>query len=139
MAMALKPLKEATVVMSEDSTPTLSVIAPLHAQLLHDTETGFSGEMPIVREIKQTIHEDLSKRYCTVREKSMLHAASTLDPRFKALPFLSQDEQQDIYSKVIAEAAALKRHRRSMLRSQVPQMKDKMINTLLFPKEGTLH
>ncbi|KAK0143562.1 Zinc finger BED domain-containing protein 1 [Merluccius polli] len=64
--------------------------------------------MPIVREIKQTIHEDLSKRYCTVREKSMLHTASTLDPRFKALPFLSQDEQQDIYSKVIAEAAALK-------------------------------
>ncbi|KAK0131409.1 Zinc finger BED domain-containing protein 1 [Merluccius polli] len=108
MAMALKPLKEATVIMSEDSTPTLSVIAPLHAQLLHDTETGFSGEMPIVREIKQTVHEDLSKRYCTVREKSMLHTASTLDPRFKALPFLSQDEQQDIYSKVIAEAAALK-------------------------------
>eukprot|EP00064_Thunnus_orientalis_P004044 superscaffoldBa00000354_g4055 len=61
VAMALKPMKEATNIMSEDSTPTLSVIAPLHAQLLHDTEAGFCGDTPIVREIKQAIHEDLAK------------------------------------------------------------------------------
>ncbi|XP_042285484.1 E3 SUMO-protein ligase ZBED1-like [Thunnus maccoyii] len=48
-----------------------------------------------------------TKIWPSVVEKNMLHAASTLDPRFKALPFLSQDEQQDIRSKVIAEAAAL--------------------------------
>lgn len=55
--------------MSEDSTPTLSVIAPLHAQLLHDTEAG-SGA-PIVREMKQAIHEDLAKRYTSVAEKNI--------------------------------------------------------------------
>lgn len=107
IAVTLKPIKDATNIMCEASTPTLSVIAPLHAQLLHDTETGFSGETQMVREIKQAIHEDLSKRYSTVADKNMLYTASILDPRFKALPFLSQDEQHDVQSKVIAEAAAL--------------------------------
>uniref|UniRef100_A0AAY5L481 HAT C-terminal dimerisation domain-containing protein n=1 Tax=Esox lucius TaxID=8010 RepID=A0AAY5L481_ESOLU len=107
IAVTLKPIKDATNIMCEDSTPTLSVIAPMHAQLLHDTETGFSGDTQMVREIKQAIHEDLLKRYSTVADKNMLYTASILDPRFKALPFLSQDEQYDVQSKVIAEAVAL--------------------------------
>lgn len=39
--------------------------------------------------------------------KSIRHTASTLDPRFKVLPFLAKEEQLDIHAKVIAEAAAL--------------------------------
>uniref|UniRef100_A0A8C4SQW8 BED-type domain-containing protein n=1 Tax=Erpetoichthys calabaricus TaxID=27687 RepID=A0A8C4SQW8_ERPCA len=107
VAAALKPLKEATNIMSEEATPTLSVIAPLHAQLLHETKAGFCGETALAREIKQAIHEDLAKRYTSVTDKNMLHISSSLDPRFKTLPFLSQDEQKDIHSKVIAEAATL--------------------------------
>uniref|UniRef100_A0A8C4S0T5 HAT C-terminal dimerisation domain-containing protein n=1 Tax=Erpetoichthys calabaricus TaxID=27687 RepID=A0A8C4S0T5_ERPCA len=108
VAAALKPLKEATNIMSEEATPTLSVIAPLHAQLLHETKAGFCGETALVREIKQVIHEDLAKRYTSVTDKNMLHISSSLDPRFKTLPFLSQDEQKDIHSKVIAEARKIR-------------------------------
>ncbi|XP_034021118.1 zinc finger BED domain-containing protein 1-like [Thalassophryne amazonica] len=110
MAKALKPLKDATNIMSEDSTPTLSVIAPLHAQLLHDTTAGFAeDDTPLVQELKLTIHEDLAKRYSSVQTKNILLTASTLDPRFKALPFLTKEEQLDIHAKVIAEAAALEK------------------------------
>lgn len=50
IASALKPMKEATHIMSEDSTPTLSVIAPLHAQLLHDTgPAGAAADAPVIR------------------------------------------------------------------------------------------
>ena len=70
-------------------------------------EAGFAGDTPIVREIKLVIHEDLTKRYTSVQNKTILYTASTLDPRFKALPFLAQDEQLDIHAKVVAEAAAL--------------------------------
>ena len=35
---ALKPMKDATLVMSEESMPTLSLIAPLHAKLLMGAE-----------------------------------------------------------------------------------------------------
>ncbi|KAJ8007775.1 hypothetical protein DPEC_G00097700 [Dallia pectoralis] len=54
IALALKPMEDATHIMSEDSTPTLSVIAPLHAQLLHDTEAAgvAAADTPVIREIK---------------------------------------------------------------------------------------
>ncbi|XP_041843910.1 E3 SUMO-protein ligase ZBED1-like [Melanotaenia boesemani] len=110
MAKALKPLRDATKIMSEDSMPTLSVIAPLHAQLLHDTTPDFAeDDAPLVQEIKMTIHEDLSKRYTSVQMKNILLTASTLDPRFKALPFLTKEEQLDVHAKVIVEAAALEK------------------------------
>lgn len=40
VAKVLKPMKDATSIMSEDSTPTLLVIAPLHAQLLQDMDAS---------------------------------------------------------------------------------------------------
>ncbi|XP_028654663.2 E3 SUMO-protein ligase ZBED1-like [Erpetoichthys calabaricus] len=135
VAAALKPLKEATNIMSEEATPTLSVIAPLHAQLLHETKAGFCGETALVQEIKQAIHEDLAKRYTSVTEKNMLHISSSLDPRFKTLPFLSQDEQKDIHSKVIAEAAALENEepdiRNEVLDDEGPPVPKKRNTSLL--------
>ncbi|XP_024118736.1 zinc finger BED domain-containing protein 1-like [Oryzias melastigma] len=110
MAKALKLLKEATNIMSEDSSPTLSVTAPLLAQLLHDTKASSAeDDAPLVQEIKVAIHEDLSKRYTSAQTKNTLLISSTLDPRFKALPFLSREEQQLIHGKVVTEAAALEK------------------------------
>lgn len=91
----------------EDSTSTLSVIAPLHAQLLHDTEAaGVAADTPVVREIKLAIHEDLVKKFKCAQDKRMLYTASLLDPRFKALPFLTKKDQLEVHANVVAEAAA---------------------------------
>ncbi|KAL7382166.1 hypothetical protein ABVT39_017852 [Epinephelus coioides] len=92
--------------MSEDSSPTLSVIAPLTAQLIQDTELDLA-DSPMVRDIKRAVHEDLAPRCSSVKTQNLLHMASALDPRFKALPFLSEEEQQDIRTRMIAEAVAL--------------------------------
>uniref|UniRef100_A0A3B1JBH7 BED-type domain-containing protein n=1 Tax=Astyanax mexicanus TaxID=7994 RepID=A0A3B1JBH7_ASTMX len=96
ITMALRPMRDATNIMSEDSSPTLSVIAPLLAQLLHNTGDD-SDNSTLVREIKRAIHEDLAKRYSSVKTQKLLHKASTLDPRFKALPFLAKEQQLDIH------------------------------------------
>ncbi len=40
----------------------------------------------MIREIKRVISEDLSRRYTTVQEISLLHKCASLDPRFKGLP-----------------------------------------------------
>jgi len=99
-------------IMSEDSTPTLSVIAPWHAQLQHDMEAAggvAAADTPVIQEIKLAIHDDLAKRYSSARDKRMLYSASFLDPRFKAfdkMPFLTED-QLGIHANVVAEAAAL--------------------------------
>lgn len=102
---ALKPVKVATCVMSDENNPTLSVIAPLHAQLLHDTQKNLEDPL-FVRELKYAIHQDLSKRYASDLEKNTLNLASAVDPRFKALPFLFDEEKNETFAKMVTEAAA---------------------------------
>uniref|UniRef100_A0A3B3ZVN8 BED-type domain-containing protein n=1 Tax=Periophthalmus magnuspinnatus TaxID=409849 RepID=A0A3B3ZVN8_9GOBI len=97
---AMKPMKVATLVMSKESTPTLSVVAPLHAQLIHDLQESPS-DSTLVKEIKAAICEDLSKRYKDEHKETM-YLCSAPDPQFKALPFLP-DHQQDLHEKVDLE------------------------------------
>ncbi|KAK7124043.1 hypothetical protein R3I93_022218 [Phoxinus phoxinus] len=105
LVKTLRPMKLATTTMSEESMPTLSIIAPLHTQLLADF-TPAPEDDPMTWEIKHVIWEDLRKRYTSTKERHTLHTASCLDPRFKALPFLSEDEKVETYSRVTTEAAS---------------------------------
>lgn len=102
---ALKPLKVATHVMSEEKTPTLSVIAPMQAQLCHSAHV-LPTDPPIVRDIKHAISTDLGKRYGD-EEKPFLCMASALDPRFKALPFLEEEGREETFTSVAGEAARI--------------------------------
>lgn len=106
MVSALKPMKDATTLMSQEKNPTVCLIAPVHTKLLQNTEPN-TEDSPLVRDIKKAIHDDLSSRYTSEAEKNLLYTASALDPRFKALPFLSSEEREQTYGKVIAEAASL--------------------------------
>ncbi|KAL1279226.1 hypothetical protein QQF64_025899 [Cirrhinus molitorella] len=83
VVQALKPMLVATNVMCEEKTPTVSVIAPLHTQLLSDMSST-AKDSPLVKELKNAIFQDLSKRYNS-SEKSNLYISSALDPRFKSL------------------------------------------------------
>ena len=56
--------------------------------------------------ITKIIYE-MSLRYDA--QKDILYAASALDPRFKALPFLSAKEQDDTFSRLQTEAATAAR------------------------------
>ncbi|CAI5682133.1 unnamed protein product [Oreochromis niloticus] len=108
---ALKSMQVATTVMSEEKNPTLSLVAPLLAQLLHDTQDNI-GDTALVRNIKQSISQDLKKRYASTVERNTLYTASALDPRFKTLPFLSLEERQETYARVVAEAITLQEEKR---------------------------
>ncbi|XP_035981398.1 zinc finger BED domain-containing protein 1-like [Fundulus heteroclitus] len=106
LVWVLKPMKEATLVMSEDKQPTLSVIAPLLA-LLQDAFTPSLEDSAVVRDLKAAVKNNLGTRYDG--QKDTLYAASVLDPRFKALPFLSASDQNDTFSRLQAEAATAAR------------------------------
>ncbi|KAL1279098.1 hypothetical protein QQF64_025771, partial [Cirrhinus molitorella] len=105
VVQALKPMLVATNVMCEEKTPTVSVIAPLHTQLLSDMSST-AKDSPLVKELKNAIFQDLSKRYNS-SEKSNLYISSALDPRFKSLLFLTPDEMNETFAKVVTKAAAL--------------------------------
>ncbi|CAM4511391.1 unnamed protein product [Leuciscus chuanchicus] len=103
---ALKPMKDATTLMSEEHNPTVSLIAPLIAQLLHNMSDTIE-DSPMIHEIKNAIKTDLLKRYSSEAEKKILYTASALDPRFKGMPFLMEEERLEIYREVTEEAASL--------------------------------
>ncbi|XP_048020934.1 E3 SUMO-protein ligase ZBED1-like [Megalobrama amblycephala] len=98
---ALKPMKTATQVMSEEKCPTLSVMAPLHALLLKEM-TSLPEDSRVVKDTKDEIKKNLSTRY--VNQKDMLYVASAIDPRFKALPFLNEEERDRTFSRLQTEA-----------------------------------
>ncbi|KAJ4938117.1 hypothetical protein JOQ06_002743 [Pogonophryne albipinna] len=98
---ALKPMKEATQYMSKEKTPTLSVIAPLQDTLINGLKP-IEGESAVIKEMKAAMSGDLQKRYIDL--KATLHACSAMDPRFKSLPFLTENQRQEVYDGLIAEA-----------------------------------
>lgn len=53
---------------------------------------------------KSATCQDLEKRYLD-EQRETLHVCTALDPRFKALHFLPEDERQAVYDRVIAETA----------------------------------
>lgn len=99
-------MKDATNLMSQKKNPTVSLIAPVHTKLIQNTKPS-AEDLPLVRDVKKAVNEDLSKRYTTEQEINTLHTASALDPRFKALPFLSEEEREETYRRVVAETASL--------------------------------
>ncbi|XP_037829561.1 E3 SUMO-protein ligase ZBED1-like [Kryptolebias marmoratus] len=101
---ALKPTKEATQYMSKEKIPSLSVIAPLQDTLLNGLKL-IEGESSVIKDMKAAITEDLEKRYINL--KATLYASSAMDPRFKSLPFLTDNKRQEVYNGLAAEAARL--------------------------------
>jgi len=90
--------------MCEEEQPTVSVIAPLQAKLLkHFTVTA--EDSSVITEMKQIMAKDLEHRYMDVRQ--VLYRASALDPRYKNLPFLSEEERDATFQFLIHEASEL--------------------------------
>ncbi len=63
------------------------------------------GESAVIKEMKAAMAGDLQKGYINL--KATLHACSAMDPRFKSLPFLTENEREEVYDGLIAEAARL--------------------------------
>lgn len=73
----LKPMKDATTLMSKESNPTI-VCVPLNAPLLQNM-TDTTGGSPLTQEIKHAIKViEISSE----AEKNILYTASALDLRF---------------------------------------------------------
>ena len=92
--------------MSDAKTPTVSIIAPLHDQMCQGSKIH-SNDPPVVKDIKNAVATDLQKRYGGKEENAFLCMATALDPRFKALPFLDEKQQQDTFARMAGEAARM--------------------------------
>lgn len=95
-----------------EKTPTLSVVAPLQDTLAKGLKP-IEGESAVIKEMQAAMAGDLQK-WC-INLKATLHACSAMDPRFKSLPFLTENEREEVYDGLIAEAARLSRGKAMMV------------------------
>ncbi|XP_060079893.1 E3 SUMO-protein ligase ZBED1-like [Ylistrum balloti] len=83
-------LKKATVALCTEKGPTLSLICPL----LHKLSTSLvaaAGDTTLVKNLKKAMHDNLETRY--EDDRLFLQTATFLDPRFKQVPFLNEEEK----------------------------------------------
>lgn len=58
----LGPMKTATLAISEEESPTMSMVAPLQFQLLNQMACT-AEDTSIIKELKTAVHQNLSPRY----------------------------------------------------------------------------
>ena len=101
----MKPLVKITEVMGAEKWITISAVRPLLHKLLNTYLQPSSSDTTVEKAMKQAMLQNLSTSY-TGEISSLLNAATFLDPCFKNLSFLS-DQQQEIFVNVELEAEDL--------------------------------
>lgn len=76
-------MKTATVAVKEEKIPTLSAVAPVHAQLIQELQES-PGDSNMSKEIKSAICQGLRKRYLD-EQREPLYMCTALNPEIQAL------------------------------------------------------
>ena len=98
----LKPLQMATTVLSMDTNPSPSCVYPVVHGLVNQHLVVRDGDSVPVRKLKERVASDLEERFhLQPAEDADVHVAwlaSALDPRFKQLSFLSEQNTSAVWS-----------------------------------------
>lgn len=115
----MSPLKVATTLLSEEKNPTLSIVSPIQAKLLKHFQPEES-DPPETSRMKERFREDFDGRYTDLQD--LLYFASALDPRFKDLAFLDDNDTKDmIFMRITTEVVKLNGEVRILIKLP-PQM-----------------
>lgn len=98
LCQLLKPFKDVTLVISSEKSSSISLVRPLLSQLLSATVPS-PNDLPMMNQVKATIHHDLEKRY--QENTDFLDLCSMLDPRVKSLPYLDSTKKAKISDDVL--------------------------------------
>lgn len=85
----LKPLKAITTTMCSETSPTASIIIPIHHQLIDNILLPKEGDSPTIVNMKKSMSSNLKERYASKEHVS--NKITALDPRFKSLPYLPEE------------------------------------------------
>lgn len=101
----LKPLKAITTTMCSETSPTASIILPMHHQLLDNILLPKEGDSPTIVNMKKSMSSNLKERYAS--KEHVLNKITALYPRFKSLPYLPEEERLSVFDILVREAGNL--------------------------------
>ncbi|GFG39100.1 hypothetical protein Cfor_12234 [Coptotermes formosanus] len=96
LVMVLEPFKVTIMTLSEEKTPLISLLKPLLWQLNSSHLKVKEADSETARAFKEMLSDSLSERYSDTAVNLLLQTATTLDPRFKLLPYASEEDKNII-------------------------------------------
>ncbi|KAK9508718.1 hypothetical protein O3M35_006210 [Rhynocoris fuscipes] len=96
----LSPFKVTTATLMEEKSPLISILKPILSQLLNVHLQRNESDSEFAVELKTTLYKVLQERYENDKVKEMLDLSSALDPRFKSLPFMTENERTVVKKKI---------------------------------------
>ncbi|XP_043271591.1 E3 SUMO-protein ligase ZBED1-like isoform X2 [Venturia canescens] len=98
----LEPFKVTIMTLSEEKMPLISLLKPLLWQLVSSHLKVKDDDSEIAKSFKESLSDMLCERYADSNVTLLLQIATTLDPRFKQLPY-APDEDKNMVNGPIKE------------------------------------
>ncbi|XP_070838556.1 E3 SUMO-protein ligase ZBED1-like [Chaetodon trifascialis] len=111
------------------------MIAPLKAKLENHFQSS-DDDTPLIAEMKRAFTNDFGRRYADVSD--LLYTASALDPRFKAVPFLSDHDAERVFTSLSIGATLIHNEEEAShadIQGQ-PDQGDRQTDLLTGPGQG---
>uniref|UniRef100_A0A6V7L901 HAT C-terminal dimerisation domain-containing protein n=1 Tax=Bracon brevicornis TaxID=1563983 RepID=A0A6V7L901_9HYME len=93
LVAVLEPLKVTIMTLSEEKMPLVSLLKPLLWQLVSSHLKAKPSDSDIAKSFKELLSDMLIERYSDSGVSLFLQIATTLDPRFKQLPYATQEDK----------------------------------------------
>ena len=99
----LKPFKDVTVQISAEKYVTISAIRPLLHHLINTVLKVEVSDSVAVKAMKADMARNLNSRYQEAAIVQLLDVACFVDPRFKAMPFVEEDQREILFDSFLGE------------------------------------
>ncbi|KAL0125543.1 hypothetical protein PUN28_004570 [Cardiocondyla obscurior] len=89
----LEPFKVTIMTLSEEKMPLISLLKPLLWQLVSSHLKVKESDSDTAKTFKESLSKMLYDRYADYNVTLLLQIATTLDPRFKAMPYVTEEDK----------------------------------------------
>ena len=100
----MRPIVEITEVIGGEKRVTVSAVRPLLHKLINQYLVVKPSDAQLTKNVKKAVLTDLKSRYNDVAVETLLNAACFLDPRFKSLSFLTEEQRESTKATIEIEA-----------------------------------
>lgn len=96
----LEPLKVTIMTLSEEKMPLISLLKPLLWQLVSSHLKVKESDSDTAKSFKESLSNMLCEQYNDYNVKLLLQIATTLDPRFKSFPYVTEEDKNIVSSPI---------------------------------------
>ncbi len=134
----MTPLVKITEAIGADKWVTISSVRPILYKLLSSHLVTSENETRLGKKMKSEMLTDLQKRY-TDDAMLLLGKASFLDPRMKALPFLSSSERTKIIDSIVDDVLQIPESNETEKTNEPPEKRKKGEHVLFKMIDDIMH